>query len=415
MRTNALLGVSLGLTTLVMVCGSVAHADPMDLALNRLSYYNDTPWQGSGVNYDASRWRFRGGCGTASTGGATGQSYAQCFPDNQLWANLVNELGGAIAPSLAAPAMTLGYAGVFVGYEISVTNLNRHAEYWTRGTMGSSTSNVGVGTSAQRDRGDANSFVSRLHVRKGLPFGFELGTQVSHFHSSTIWAIGLDLRWSLFEGYHRGILGYLPDFAVRGAVNTMVGQSQMNLTVVSLDAAISKRFTLGGQVRLSPFVGGQALMIFGDSGVIDFTPNRSAYAECPRQQIVYAPETRPVGDPARSPSGQVGQLSGGGGGTLVPNIPNELNDTRNNGVFTAMRILRPRFFAGLQFQWEFFMVTGEFNVDVADPVWMRTPANEAGRPSMTPPVNGQPNAFVPISFAGFTQWMTTVSVGLAFR
>ena len=27
------------------------------------------------------------------TAGADGQDYAQCFPDNQLWANLVNELG----------------------------------------------------------------------------------------------------------------------------------------------------------------------------------------------------------------------------------------------------------------------------------------------------------------------------------
>lgn len=415
MRTLALLGVSLGATLVVLVDGSVARADPMDLALNRLSYYNDTPWQGGGVNIDPARWRFRGGCGTPATAGGGGQAYAQCFPDNQLWANLVNELGGAIAPSLAAPAMTLGYAGVYVGYEISVSNLNRHSAYWTRGTEGSVTSNVGTGTSAQRDRGDANSFVSRLHVRKGLPFGFELGTQVSHMHSSNVWAIGLDLRWALFEGFHRGVLGYLPDFSVRASVNTMVGQSQMNLTVVGIDATISKRFTLGGQVRLSPFIGGQALMIFGDSGVIDFTPTRSAYNECPRQQIVYSPDPRPEGDPARSPSGRIGQLSCGGGGSLVPDIPNELNDTRNNGVFTAMRILRPRFFAGLQFQWEFFMVTGEFNVDVADPVWMRTPAAEAGRPSTTPPVNGQGSRSVPISFAGYSQWMTTVSVGLAFR
>jgi len=404
-----------------VLAASAAEADPLDLSLNRLSLYNDTPWENNGVRYDPVRWRYQGGCGSAATigGGRMGQSHAQCFPDNQLWANLVNELGGALAPALAAPAMTLGFAGLYIGYEISISNLNRGTtsdttqQYWNRGTEGSTSANLGTGTQALRERGDANAFVSRLHVRKGLPFGFELGTQVSHMHSSGIWAIGLDLRWALFEGFRHGI-GYLPDLAVRGAVNTMVGQSQMNLTVVSVDAVLSKRFSLGGIVRLTPYVGGQALMIFGDSGVIDFTPNRSAYAECPRQTITYVPDTRPVGDPNRSPSGNVGQLQCSGTATPVPGIPPDLNDTRNSGVFQSMRILRPRAFAGLQFQWEYFMVTGEFTVDIADPSWLDTPPTEAGRPSTVPNAMGG-QQFTPISFAGMTQWMTTISVGLAFR
>lgn len=416
-------------TSVAVLCGALvvggvvatatAQADPLDLSLNRLSLYNNTPWQNNGVRYDPMRWRYQGGCGTMNTAGGGGQAFAQCFPDNQLWANLVNELGGALAPSLAAPAMTLGYAGLYIGYEISVSNLNRGSptdstqQYWTRGTEGSTSANVGTGTLAVRDRGDANAFVSRLHVRKGLPFGFELGTQVSHMHSSGIWAIGLDLRWALFEGFRHGI-GYLPDVAVRGAVNTMVGQSQMNLTVVSVDAVLSKRFTLGGLLRLTPYAGGQALMIFGDSGVIDFTPTRSAYAECPRQTIAYVPDTRPMDDPNRSPSGLVGQLQCSGSAQTQPGIPADLNDTRNSGVFQSMRILRPRAFFGLQLQWEYFMVTGEFVADIAEPSWLRTPPNEAGRPSTTPGPMGQ-QQFTPITFADRTQWMTTISVGLAFR
>jgi hypothetical protein len=202
--------------------------------------------------------------------------------------------------------------------------------------------------------------------------------------------------------------------AVRGAVNTMVGQSQMNLTVVSVDAVLSKRFTLGGLLRLTPYAGGQALMIFGDSGVIDFTPTRSAYAECPRQTIAYVPDTRPMDDPNRSPSGLVGQLQCSGSAQTQPGIPADLNDTRNSGVFQSMRILRPRAFFGLQLQWEYFMVTGEFVADIAEPSWLRTPPNEAGRPSTTPGPMGQ-QQFTPITFADRTQWMTTISVGLAFR
>ncbi len=390
-------------------------ADPMDLSLNRLSYYNDTPWVGGGVNYDPARWRFNGGCGTSATGAAGGQPFAQCYADNQRWANLVNQLGVALAPGLSAPAMTLGFSGFYVGYEMAVTNLQSEDDAWRRGTQGGLTSLVGTGTAASRDRGDTNAFVSRLHVRKGLPLGFELGTQVSHLHSSNIWAIGLDLRWSLFEGFRRGI-GYLPDFAIRGSVNTMVGQQQMSLTVVGLDAMLSKRFTLGGQVRLTPFLGGQYLMILGDSGVVDFSPTRSAFNECPRQEIRYVADPRPPADPLRSPSGLIGQLQCGTGGQVAaPGLPGDLNDTRNSGVFAAMRIQHARMIAGLQLQWEIFTVSGEFAFDMMPPSFFRTPSTDAGLPSTAPAVMGQPAPRTPITLNDYRQWTTTIAVGLTFQ
>lgn len=396
----------------VGLASAAASADPMDLSLNRLSYYNNTPWTSGGVSYNPTRWAFRGGCGTAGTAGADGQAFAQCFPDNQLWANLVNELGAALAPSLAAPAMTLGVAGLYVGYEISITNLQRTGEHWRRGTEGSITSNVNSDTSSRRDNGDAAGFVSRIHVRKGLPFGFELGTQVSHLHESGLWAIGLDLRWSLFEGFHRG-LGWLPDLAVRGSVNTLAGQSQMALTVVGIDAVLSKRFAIGGQVRLSPYLGGQAMLIFGDSGVIDLTPSRSAQTECPRPQTRFVPDTRTGAD--RSPSGLIGQVFCNGGGMLPsPTLPGDLNDTRNSAVFQPIRILRPRGFLGLQMQWEILMITAEFSVDLGDPSFTTTPPVDAGRPVTTNVAAGAPTR-TPISLDNYTQWTTTVGVGLAFR
>jgi hypothetical protein len=398
--------------TAIALAGATASADPMDLSLNRLSYYNSTPWGAGGVNYQPSRWEFRGGCGTAGTAGTDGQAFAQCFPDNQLWANLVNELGAALAPALAAPAMTLGTSGLYVGYELSITNLQRTGEHWRRGTEGSAASNVNTDTATRRDNGDATGLVSRVHVRKGLPFGFELGTQVSHLHDSGMWAIGLDLRWALFEGFHRN-LGWLPDLAVRGSVNTLAGQSQMTLTVVGIDAVLSKRFTLGGQVRLSPYVGAQGLFIFGDSGVIDLTPSRSAQTECPRPTTRYVPDTRTGAD--RSPSGLVGQVICNGGGTSPsPTLPGDLNDTRNSAVFQPMRILRTRGFLGLQLQWEVLMVTAEFSVDLADPTFTTTPPTDAGRPVTTNVSAGAPTR-TPVSLDNYTQWTTTVGVGLAFR
>jgi hypothetical protein len=405
--------IAASLVLSAVLSASGAHADPMDLALNRLSLYNNTPWRGGGVTYDPARWTFRGGCGTAATvNGAqgSGQAFAQCLPDNELWANLVNELGGALAPSISTPAMTLGLAGVYVGYEVAITNLNRLSQYWARGTEGSASINAGSGTASIRDRGDSAAVVSRLHVRKGLPFGFEIGTQASYLHSSSIWAIGLDLRWSPFEGFRRGV-GYLPDIAVRAAVNTVVGQSQLNLTIVDADVSLSKRFTVGGSVRLTPVLGAQMLFIFGDSGVIDFTPSRSANAECPRQEVRYVAD-------ANSPSMRSGQLQCGSGAPLPSvggqSIPAELNDTRNNGVFAPMRIRRVRGFFGLQFQWEILTIMADMSIDLADPAFFSEPSSDAGRPATT----GTPTATVartPISFAGFSQWTTNVAVGLTFR
>lgn len=404
--------VAASLVLSALSLASVARADPMDLALNRLSLFNNTPWRNGGVTYDPARWVYRGGCGlagTADAGMGMGQAYAQCLPDNELWANLVNELGAALAPSINTPAMTLGLAGVYVGYELGVTGLNRNSAYWTRGTEGSASSNVGSGTASIRDRGDAAAIVSRLHVRKGLPFGFELGTQASYLHSSSIWAIGLDLRWSPFEGFRRGV-GYLPDLAFRGAVSTVVGQRQLNLTVAEADVSLSKRFTLGGSVRLTPVLGAQMLFIFGDSGVVDLTPTRSAFSECPRQSVRY------IADPT-SPSGYSGQLQCGNGGTLPSvggaAIPGELNDTRNNAVFAAMRIRRVRGFFGLQVQWEILTFAANVSFDLADPAFFSDPSSDAGRPVNT----GTPGAVQrrPIEFAGYAQWTGNFAVGLTFR
>ncbi len=384
----------------------------MDLSLNRLSMYNNTPWtNGQEPSNDPARWMFQGGCGTAGTAGTglgNGQAFARCLPDNQLWTNLMNELGGALAPGLSAPAMTLGYNGLYIGFEEAVTNLNRNSEYWRRGTQGSPDALTGSGTAATRNQGDADAFVSRIHVRKGFPMGFELGTTVSHLDSSSIWAMGLDLRWAPFEGYRHG-MGILPDFAVRGAVNTVVGQSQFNLTVVSVDATISKRFTLGGQVRVSPYLGVQELFILADSGVIDMTPARNAYAECPRQPIDYVPDTTPVGSPGRSPSGLIGQRQCTGG-TAIQGLPGGLNDTVNTSTFEPVRIARTRAFLGMQLQWDLVMFTGEFAFDAADPTFFRTPSDGTGRPSTT-----TAGAVTPMPLAPFWQWPVTIGAGVAFR
>ena len=111
----------------------------------------------------------------------------------------------------------------------------------------------------------------------------------------------------------------------------------------------------------------------------------------------------------------MGQVICNGGGTLpTPTLPGDLNDTRNSAVFQPMRILRTRGFLGLQFQWEILMVTAEFSVDLGDPSFTSTPPTDAGRPVTTNVAAGAPSR-TPITLDNYTQWTTTVGVGLAFR
>jgi hypothetical protein len=358
-----------------------AHADPNDLALNRLSFYNGAP---AGMPAD---FRFQGGCGTMSS------NYAQCEPDNQLFVNLVNQLGGALAPVLLAPAGTIGYNGLYFGYEHSISNINGDGEYWHRGTVGTPEGRIPNGGGLTRERAPTALFVSRLHVRKAFPYGFELGLQSSYVHDSSMFALGLDIRWALFEGFRTGV-GYLPDLAVRGSVNTLVGNPQLYLTIVGVDVSLSKQFSIAGLMNFTPYIGGQALMILGDSTVVDATPERSAYQECARRHVAF------------DTMGGSSLLCDAGTGTPM-GAP---NDSRNEMVFQQTRILRWRAFAGLRYTVGIVTVTGEFAMDVTEPNWLNGEGSVAGagRPDASG-VRGAP------TFDSFQQWMTSFGVGLTFH
>ena len=374
-----------GLLASLVAVPSIAAADTNDLALNRLSYYEN-----SGRGMPPYDFRFAGGCGTSDTG------FATCQPDNHLFANLVNELGGVFAPPLLAPSRSLGFNGLYFGYENSVTGINSSAsaEYWRRGTVGNApTDTMGNGTSRFRSTIPDQLFVSHFHIRKGFPYGFELGLHANWLHDSSMVTLGLDIRWALFEGFHSGI-GYLPDLSVRGSVSTMVGNSQLYLTIVGVDAMIGKPVPIAGVVTITPYAGAQGLIIFGDSTVIDLSPTRSAYQECTRRQPDYA-------------NGSLGCLSGSG----APMVGE--NDSHNEQVFTAMRILRVRGAAGLRFRFNMFTFSGEFMYDLLEP--QRLANNSDG----TNPWAGQgrPDANgnrADLSMEYPHQWQVTFGAGLQF-
>lgn len=173
-----------------------------------------------------------------------------CAANNAAFRDFTTQLGFVLAPRMASPAETLGHAGFHIGAMWSGSLISNEQRYWQI-TEGS--------------RSVAQTL--QLDIRKGLPYSFELGANFMWLAESEMFAPGLELRWALNEGFR-----YLPDFAVRGAVNHMVGNRDLLLTTVAIDGVLSKSFGLGGTVNLAPYLGWSVIMIAATSRVIDPTP-----------------------------------------------------------------------------------------------------------------------------------------------
>jgi hypothetical protein len=176
--------------------------------------------------------------------------------DNGLFNAFVTQLGYVFAPRLASPAETLGHSGFHIGALWSGTTVSNDQPYW------------GVTERAQNGQ-DPRGFLQtlQLEVRKGLPFSFELGANFMWLVESQLFAPGIEVRWALQEGYK-----YIPDLGIRGSVNHMVGNRDLLLTTVGLDAVISKSFGLFGMVNVAPYLSWSLIMIAASSRVINPTP-----------------------------------------------------------------------------------------------------------------------------------------------
>jgi hypothetical protein len=171
------------------------------------------------------------------------------------FSKFATELGYVLAPRLASPAETLGYSGFHVGALWSGTFVQSNQNYWNITERGQT--------------GSPNKMLQtlQLEARKGLPFSFEVGVTMMWLIESQLFAPGLEVRWALQEGYK-----YSPDIGLRGSVSHMVGNRDMNLTTIGLDAVISKAFGLFGMVNVAPYMSWSLIMIAASSRVIDPTP-----------------------------------------------------------------------------------------------------------------------------------------------
>jgi hypothetical protein len=249
----------------------------------------------------------------------------------------MSELGVVIAPRLMTPADTLGFAGFQFSAELGVTKINPDRQvdgraYWD-GIEG-----VDPGNPAAR-RPDSYLTTVGGYVRKGLwlPLpAFEFGAGALSILNSHMYALQGYAKLALQEGFHGW---WLPSLAVRGGVSQLLGTSEVDLTVYSLDVMASKAFDVGGTARLEPFAGWSMLFISAHSGVIDATPACDAYMD-------------PGGQPPNAPCA----ASQAGAG----------DDLNANFTFPSQDIItRQRFFAGFKLKLYVLFVAAQAEVVLA--------------------------------------------------
>jgi len=262
--------------------------------------------------------------------------------DNDAWRRIATDFAGSLIPPLLTPARTRGPRSFYVGAELFMTPLVPGSDHWRRGTEGPGTAS----STGENNFAESVLVWTRLELRKALPFGFELGTSLGFLPNSSYMTLGLEIRWAVLEGWLSDDW-WVPDLAVRGAVQTLLGDPEFNTTVASVDVTLSNSVIVGDELEISPYLAGQLAWTFSDTELVDLTPDRNSFALCdpePGETVPTSGETVPT-------------CRGGGAG----------DDYNNNVVFDSLRTMRMRMIFGLQARYEVFTLTGAFSFDLVKP------------------------------------------------
>lgn len=163
------------------------------------------------------------------------------------------ELGAALTSINLMPPSTLGHNGFSVSGELSVVNFKA-----TQFLMPTESAFSGP------------MLMPSLHVRKGLPFSFELGVRAGWLEKSKMGVATVEGKWAINEGFT-----YLPDIGVRAHATRLFNTRDFDLTATGLDLGVGKRFAIAGMITLAPYIGWNLVWVGAFSNTIDFNPGRS--------------------------------------------------------------------------------------------------------------------------------------------
>ena len=256
---------------------------------------------------------------------------------------VISELGVGLAPRFLTTADTIGYSGFQFDIDYSLTTISN--QKCSDGNANTANKNECPWQYGVEGKNDANgnhlSPPNMLHTfsvfaRKGiwLPLpSFELGAGATKLLQSNLFAVEAYAKFALHEGFHDWPI---PSLAVRGAVSRVLGESQIDLTMVQVDSSISKSFGIAGTVTIVPYAGAAWLYIIPRGQVLDLTPECDSYSG--------------RGCPAGNTTGA-----------------NSV-DLNNNAVFPSTaneNISRWRFFGGFRLNYNVLVLTADFAATIA--------------------------------------------------
>ncbi len=154
--------------------------------------------------------------------------------DSKAYGSLMSEVSLAMGPRMVGPAASLGALGIEAAYELSFVGINSSNDYWIDSVASP----------------EPTLTTGQLRVRKGMPYGIQLGGSLTHMTDSNLWAIGAEFNMSLVDGFVN-----VPDVAVRASVETVLGNADLSMLIVGADLVASKSFGIAGLLALQPWAG----------------------------------------------------------------------------------------------------------------------------------------------------------------
>jgi len=136
---------------------------------------------------------------------------------------LVEELGTAVAYNSVAPAESMGITGFDLGVVVGGVELD--TTVWDQVVSdGSAPSSL---------------IVPKLLVRKGLPFGIDLGVSYTAVPDSNVTILGGEVRKSLLEGST-----VMPAISLSFHTSSLDGVDDLDISTYGFDVGISKGFAM---------------------------------------------------------------------------------------------------------------------------------------------------------------------------
>lgn len=219
-------------------------------------------------------------------------------------------LAAAMTSVNLMPPETLGHSAFAVGVELSVVD------------FGTAISATDLPTTSPVQ---GAVLMPSVHIRKGLPWSFEVGVRAAWLEKSRMGSGTLELKWALNEGFT-----YLPDIGVRGYVTKLLNTRDFDVTAGGLDIGVGKQFAIAGMVTVTPYVGWNLSFVGASSGSVDFAPSRGLR----RDPTAVDPD-------APAPA--------------VPNGADEVKDPTNNNNYSVFESVQAaqntnnRFYGGFRF------------------------------------------------------------------